>query len=110
MELRKIDRSAPWGVPGRRPWVAVWFQECNVPVFGFRGVAAKSFVLRRCSNFIFPRPHKLFRRAIYFPSKDAAGAQSAVARHSRPTKTLATSPLISIWVSAGIDAIQGSFG
>jgi hypothetical protein len=93
MELRKIDRSAPWGVPGRRPWVAVWFQECNVPVFGFRGVAAKSFVLRRCSNFIFSRPHKLFRRAIYFPSKDAAGAQSAEARHSRPTKTLATSPL-----------------
>ena len=61
-------------------------------------------------QILFSRPHKLFRRAIYFPSEDAAGAQSAVARHSRPTKTLATSPLISIWVSAGIDAIQGSFG
>jgi hypothetical protein len=32
-ELRKIGRSAPWGVPRRRPWVAVSFQECNLPVF-----------------------------------------------------------------------------
>jgi hypothetical protein len=28
-------------------------------------VAAKSFVSRRCSNFIFSRPHKPFRRAIF---------------------------------------------
>jgi len=27
-------------------------------------VAAKSFVLPRWSNFIFSRPHKLFRRAV----------------------------------------------
>ena len=45
------------------PWIAVGFQECNVPVF-FVEVAAKSFISRRCSNFIFSRPHKLFRRAV----------------------------------------------
>jgi hypothetical protein len=74
------------------------------------GVAAKSFVSRRCSNFIFPRPHKLFRRAVYFSSKGAAGAQSTEARHSWPTKTLAASPLVGIWVSADIDSIRSSFG
>jgi hypothetical protein len=74
------------------------------------GVAAKSFVFPRCSNFIFSRPHKLLRRAVDFSSKGAVGAQSAEAHHSWPTKTLATSPLASTWVSADIDAIQGSFG
>src|ERR1700722_314432 len=28
-------------------------------------MAAKSFVSRRGPNFIFPRPHKLFRRAVF---------------------------------------------
>ena len=73
MELRKIDRSAPWGVPGRRPWVAVWFQECNVPVFGFRGIAAKSFVLRRCSNLFFPAPIIYLGEQYIFPQRMPPG-------------------------------------
>jgi hypothetical protein len=55
-EMRKIDSSAPWGVPGATALAAVWFQECGVPVLVSLEVPAKSFVLRRCSNFIFPAP------------------------------------------------------
>ena len=47
-----------------RPWVGIAFQECYVPVIVFIVVsvivqwwaAAKSFVLPRWSNFIFPAP------------------------------------------------------
>jgi hypothetical protein len=45
--------------------VAVWFQECGVPVLVLREAAAKSFVSRRCSNFNFSRPHKPLRRAAF---------------------------------------------
>ena len=45
--------------------VAVWFQECGIPVLVSLEVPAKSFVLRRCSNFYFSRPHKLFRRPVF---------------------------------------------
>ncbi len=64
-EMRKIDWSAPWGVPGATALVSVWFQECDVPVLLSLEVPAKSFVLRRWSNIYFSRPHKLFRRALF---------------------------------------------
>ena len=38
----------------------------GVPVLVYLEAPAKSFVLRRCSNFYFSRPHKLFR---YSPAR-----------------------------------------
>ena len=46
----------PSGRARARALVAVWFQEWGVPVLVSLEVRAKSFVLRRCSNFIFPAP------------------------------------------------------
>ncbi len=46
----------PSGRARARALVAVWFQEWGVPVLVSLEVPAKSFVLRRCSNFIFPAP------------------------------------------------------
>ena len=42
LEMRKIDSSAPWGVPGAAALAAVWFQECGVPVLVSLEVPAKS--------------------------------------------------------------------
>src|ERR1700733_14824174 len=76
--MRKIDGSAPRGVQGRRPWVAVWFQECDLPVLLSLEMAAKSFVLRRWPNFYFSRPHNLFR------GEEFAGCQRASLRYATP--------------------------
>jgi hypothetical protein len=63
--LRKIDRSAPWGVPRAAALGCGLVSGMQSSRLFSVEVAAKSFVLPRCSNFIFSRPHKLFRRAVF---------------------------------------------
>jgi hypothetical protein len=99
-EMRKIDSSAPWGVPGATVLVAVCFQEWCVPVLVSLDAPAKSFVLRRWSNFYFSRPHKLLR---YFPATvrlptkavprhkarcAAAHSTSRISNHRSPIRTV----------------------
>ena len=50
---------------GRRPWVAVWFQECNVPVLFPSRYRLSPLFYEGGSNIYFSRPHKLLRRALF---------------------------------------------
>ena len=49
---------------GGGPGLRFGFRNAMFPSLVSLEVAAKSFVLPRWSNFIFSRPHKLFRRAV----------------------------------------------
>jgi hypothetical protein len=69
---------------GRRPWVAVWFQECDLPVLVSLEMAAKSFVLRRCSNFYFSRPHNLFRGEEFAGRRRASLRYASLRSHGEP--------------------------
>src|SRR5271170_811644 len=96
--MRKIDSSAPRGVPGATALVAVCFQEWGVPVLVSLDAPAKSFALRRWSNFYFSRPHKLLRylpATVRLPTKAvprhkarcaAAHSMSRISNHRSPSQ------------------------
>ena len=81
--MRKIGLSAPWGVPGRSgPGLVLRFRNAMFPSLfplWFQSLfqwwaAAKSFVLPRWSNFIFPAPisylgDQCVSRLIRFPAR-----------------------------------------
>jgi hypothetical protein len=81
--MRKIDWSAPRGVPGADgPGLRFGFRKVIFPSWFLCEMAAKSFVSTKGVKFYFSRPHKLFRRAVFAGCRRASTGVGLLGRVS----------------------------